>query len=109
MSGQEKSAQIGDAILLCEEQKKELAHLTEKIAKVRKAYRTFASEEERWRVDTSRPEKVFLLHPAPEERDLASHLLAQPQLAELITERHNAEAALAQTRAKLAGFGVTSC
>jgi hypothetical protein len=109
MGDREKAAQIGDAILLCEEQKKHLAHLQEKIGRVKTAYRVFASEENRWTVDGGSPEKVFLRHPSTEERDLGSYLFSQSQLAALVTERVAAEAALAETRLKLSGFGITSC
>jgi hypothetical protein len=108
MSGSEKSEQIGEAMQLLEQQKRDLAHLVEKVEKVRLAYRTFASEVNRWKIDPSHPEKVFLLNPVSGERDLASFLFAQSDLAALITERYNAEEALRQTKAKLTGFGITS-
>lgn len=106
MSGEEKAAQVGAAMLLLQEQKRELAHILEKIDKVTLAYRTFSSASSRWHVDGSNPEKVFLSHPSPEERDLGSYLMTQSQLAALVVERQQAEEALARTRAKLAGFGV---
>jgi hypothetical protein len=108
MSGEEKSAQIGEAMLLLEQQKIELAHLVAKAEKVKLAYRKFASEGVRWRVDGLNREKVFLEHPSPEERDLAPYLLAQPELASLIIEKQKAEEAVKQTKSKLAGFGITS-
>ncbi len=106
MSGQEKSMQIGDAMLLLNEQKQELAHVKEKITKVAHAYGAFARETGRWRVDPTDPHKVFLLNPNREERDLPTSLLSEPQLAELIAEHSQAQAELAKTTAKLAGFGI---
>jgi hypothetical protein len=108
MSGNEKSEQIGDAMQLLEQQKQELAHLVAKTDKVKLAYRKFASESVRWRVDRVNRDRVILEHPSTEERDLASHLLAQPELAKLVVEKEEAEEALRQTKAKLAGFGITS-
>jgi hypothetical protein len=106
MSDSEKAAQVGEAMLLFENQRRELAHLAEKIDKVKKAYRTFSSQSARWSVDASRPTKVFLSHPEAEERDLASYLFAESDLASLVTEYQQAEEALRGTKAKLAGFGV---
>jgi GTP-binding protein EngB required for normal cell division len=99
MSGNEKSEQIGDAMQLLEQQKQEVAHLAEKIDKVAKAYKTIGSESSRLSVSPTDPEKVFLV---------GSHLLNQSQLAALIGEYQRAKAALAQTKIKLTGFGITS-
>ena len=109
MSDEEKMAQIGEAAVTLERQKHELAHLTAKIEKVRLAYRTFASDRPRWRVDAAGDGgKVFLAHPAPEERELAAYLLDQSELAALIVEHRTAEDVRGQTKAKLASFGITS-
>lgn len=108
MSGDEKAAQIGEAMLTLEQQKRDLAHLGAKIEKVRLAYRTFGSERERWQVDASNSARVFLARPSSEERDLAAYLLGQSDLAALIMEHKAAEDALRQTKATLAGFGITS-
>lgn len=106
MSDNEKAAQIGEAMLLLEAQKRELAHLTEKMDRVKKAYRAFASNSERWRVDQSRPGQIFLAHPSADERDLPAYLLCQSDLAALIAEHQAAEEALKATKSRLAGFGV---
>jgi hypothetical protein len=108
MSEAEKSAQIGEFMLLLEQQKRELAHLGEKMDKVAKVYRTFGSEFSRLSVSPTDPNKVFFVNTTSAERDLGSHLLDQYQLAALITEHKNAKDALAQTKAKLTGFGITS-
>jgi hypothetical protein len=107
MSDAEKREQIGEAMELLEQQKRDFAHLAAKIVKVQRAYQTFGSEVERWRVDTADPKRVYLLHPAPEERDLAASLLGQSDLAQLLTEFKAAEAAFSRTREKLASFGIT--
>jgi hypothetical protein len=106
MSDNEKAAQIGHAVLLLEARKRDLAHLEAKIDRVRLAYRTFASERERWSVDPANPARVYLRHPAQEERDLAASLLSEPDLAALIAEHKLAVEALAHARATLAGFGI---
>jgi hypothetical protein len=108
MSGEEKSAQIGEAMMLLEQQKREVAHLAEKIDKVAKAYKTIGAESSRLSVSPADPGKVFLVNTTVAERDLGSHLLDQSQLAALIGEYQRAKAALAQTKTKLTGFGITS-
>jgi hypothetical protein len=108
MSDDEKVSQVGAAMLLLEQQKRDLAHIREKIEKVRSAYRTFAVESARWHVDSDNPEKVQLTHPDQKERDLPNYLRSQPELAALVLERKVAEDALAETKAKLTSFGLTS-
>jgi hypothetical protein len=107
MSGEEKSAQIGEAVLLLEQQKRELAHIEEKVNKVKLAYSKFAANSDRWGVDSASPHKVFLKHPQTDERVLPSSLLNEVELAALVIERKNAEEAVGQTKAKLASFGIT--
>jgi hypothetical protein len=107
MSSDEKVAQIGESMLLLEQQKQDLAHITEKIEKVKSAYRTFAVDSTRWHVDGASPEKIHLIRPKSEERELPKYLLSQSELAALVLEYRGAEDALARTKAKLTGFGIT--
>jgi len=104
MSDEEKAAQIGKAVLLLEEQKRTQAHLTAKADKVCAAYRRFAAERERWRVNG---DVVTLSHPQPDERELPLYLLSQADLAALVGEMQEVGEAIRQTKARLAAFGVT--
>jgi len=105
MSNEEKSSQIGDAVLLLQRQRQELAHVEEKVERVKRAYCMFASESQRWVTDHAGG--VSLAHPFAEERGLGQYLLSQSQLAALIAERRAAAEAVERTRAKLNGFGIT--
>lgn len=107
MSNEEKAAQIGEAMLLLESHKQDLAHLQTKIEKVKQAYKAFASNSDRWQIDASDSKRIFLARPAQEERDLASYLFSAAELASLVGERDTANARLQQTRAKLTAFGIT--
>jgi hypothetical protein len=107
MSDAEKATQIGQWVLELKAQERELAHLDQKIERVRLAYRTFAYEWQRWRVNASDASHLFLQHPSAEERDLETHLLSQAALAKLVAERAAAAALVSGTQARLASVGIT--
>jgi hypothetical protein len=109
MSDAEKSEQIGEAMLLLEQQKRELAHLAAKIERVRQAYHTFSRERDRWRVD-ERPShpKVYLHQPSLEERELAASLLSAEELGQLVMAFDQAEGKVKQTKETLSSFGITN-
>jgi hypothetical protein len=107
MSDMEKAQQLAELMESRETQRRDLAHLQFKGAKIVEAYRSFASKQNRWSVDPSSPDKVFLSHPESSERDLPQYLLSQADLAQHVRETAAAEEALKQTTAQLGTLGIT--
>jgi hypothetical protein len=107
MSDMEKAQQLAELMESRETQRRDLAHLQLKGARIVDAYRAFASKQSRWSVDPSSPDRVFLSRPEPNERDLPQYLLSQADLAQHVREIAAAEQALTQTTAKLTTLGIT--
>jgi len=90
-----------------EAQRRDLAHLQLKGARIVDACRAFASKQNRRSVDPYSPDKVFLSRPKSSERGSPQYLLSQADLARYVREIAAAQQALTQTTAQLATLGIT--
>lgn len=103
----EKSQQIGELVQAREQQKIDLMHLKVKSSKIADAYRAFSSQKDRWCVDPSSSNKVFLMNTTSTERDLPQYLFSQEELAEHVREVRSVEEALASTISQLKSLGIS--